>query len=390
MLIFSACFAIFVYGMVASMLGTIIPGLANQFALTNVQIGYIALAQGIGLALASVAAGALIDRRGKKTGLLIGSGLIIFSLLQLSHPQGFWTIMAAMFILGMGGSLVIVGANALGSEVSESRRASVLNFLNVFVGLGGLATPFVAGNLLGSNPVKVAYGACVITAIAFLLISATKMNSTAKSEHVQSSSKSIFQNSSLYVLAAIIFLYTACEFGIWNWLPKYLIMRGIPSAIALNILSLGFALGLLCGRIAAAQILTKLSPYFVSFLASIIMVVTTFMLLHTASPLWTGVTVFCAGLAMAPVFPTTLAIVGNIFTRGTSTAMGFVITCGFSGLVVSSPIIGWLSGPDPQGLSKGLLLLPAFSLLISLLYFVFRHRFVVSNVPSSQKIPAEL
>jgi MFS family permease len=87
---------------------------------------------------------------------------------------------------------------------------------------------------------------------------------------------------------------------------------------------------------------------------------------------------------MAPVFPTVLSIVGDIFTRATSTAMGFVITCGFSGLVVSSPIIGWLSGPDPKGLGVGLLLLPTFSICIFLLLVSFRAR--LSAKPSDAAV----
>lgn len=383
MLVFSACLSIFVYGMVASMLGTIIPGLASRFSLNNIEIGYVALAQGIGLALASVAAGALIDRFGKKIGLLLGAALVMGSLLLLASPTGLAMIMVAMFVLGTGGSLIIVGANALGSDVSETKRASTLNFLNVFVGLGGLATPFIAGNLLHSDPRMVAYGACAITMAAFIVVSLTPMKAIPRQHIISSSSKSMFRNSVLYALAGIVFLYTACEFGIWNWLAKYLIMRGIPSAVALNILSLGFALGLLFGRVGAAKVLTSVSPYKVSLGASIVMAVTTFSMLHTVSPLWTGFAVFSAGLAMAPVFPTTLAIVGNIFTRGTSTAMGFVITCGFSGLVVSSPIIGWLSGPDPRGLSRGLLLLPVFSILIMVVYLCFRKRF--SSTESSHR-----
>ena len=65
MLIFAACLAVFVYGMVASMLGTINPGLAEKLQLNNVQTGYMALAQGIGLTIASVSVGPLIDRRGR-------------------------------------------------------------------------------------------------------------------------------------------------------------------------------------------------------------------------------------------------------------------------------------------------------------------------------------
>ena len=49
----------------------------------------------------------------------------------------------------------------------------------------------------------------------------------------------------LYMLALFLFLYVACEVGVWNWLTSYLISRNIDEAKALKILSLGFALGLL-------------------------------------------------------------------------------------------------------------------------------------------------
>jgi len=82
------------------------------------------------------------------------------------------------------------------------------------------------------------------------------------------------------------------------------------------------------------------------------------------------VVVFCAGLAMAPVFPTTLALVGDAFPRMSATAMGIVITCGWLGLVFSSPIIG--SVATSHSLQTGLLLLPAFSVIMILVNLVLR------------------
>jgi len=52
---------LFLYGMMASMLGTLMPG----FHLTPAQNGKIALAQALGLMLASMLAGPLIDNKGK-------------------------------------------------------------------------------------------------------------------------------------------------------------------------------------------------------------------------------------------------------------------------------------------------------------------------------------
>jgi MFS family permease len=67
---------------------------------------------------------------------------------------------------------------------------------------------------------------------------------------------------------------------------------------------------------------------------------------------------------MAPVFPTTLAMVGGAFPKATGTAMGIVITSGWIGYAISSPIIGAIAGDDPKRLQTALLLFPAASVLM--------------------------
>jgi fucose permease len=377
------------------MLGTINPGLATKFHLDNVQTGYLALAQGVGFVIASVSGGALMDKKGKKIGLLLGLGLESASLFLLANAPGFTAILVAMVGMGIGAGIILTGANALGSDVSESKRAAVLNFLNVFVGLGGLATPFVAGNLLSGDAVRVAYAGAIITSATFILHLLTKMPTPIQAARgvPSAGSSAIFRRPVLYVLALVIFLYTACEFGIWNWLVKYLITRGIAESSALNILSLGFALGLLLGRVAIAPVLIKIPPLHVVLGASVLMAITTYSILQVSDPTMAAAAVFCAGLAMAPVFPTTLAVLANIFKQGTATAIGFTITCGFSGLTVSSPIIGWLSGTDPAGLRVGLMVLPIFSVVIvGITLFLLRSKLAAEggNMGSGQALPSRV
>jgi fucose permease len=374
MLIFAASLAIFVYGMVASMLGTINPGLATKFQLDNLQTSYIALAQGIGLVIASVSVGPLLDRKGKKIGLLLGLGLVAIALFILANATGYSTMVITMLILGIGGGITLTAANALGSDVSESKRAIVLNLLNVFVGLGGLATPFVAGNLLSGDAVRIAYGAAILTSVTFLIQVMTKVPPPAPAAGKTAGSSGVFRQPLLYILALSVLLYTACEFAMWNWLPKYLIAQGIPETRALNILSLGFALGLLVGRVAVTPILMKIPPLTVTMASAALMAITTYAMLQATSATAAGAIVFCTGLVMAPVFPTSIALVGNLFKRGTATAIGFTITCGFTGLVVSSPIIGWLAGADPKGLGTGLMVLPVCSTIMFVLYLLLRVR----------------
>src|SRR5450631_4479391 len=141
MLILAAILAIFVYGMIAAMLGTILPDLSARFKLTPQQNGTIALMQAVGLIVASVSVGPLIDNEGKKVGLVLGLALITIALFLLPRSTGFNSIASYLFLLGFGGGIIVTAANALVSDISPTHRGTVLNLVNLFFGLGGLATP---------------------------------------------------------------------------------------------------------------------------------------------------------------------------------------------------------------------------------------------------------
>src|SRR5271156_2198758 len=151
MLILAASLAIFVYGMTAAMLGTILPDLSARFHLTPKQDGKLAFYQALGLILASVGVGLLIDYEGKKTGLVLGLSLSALAVALLPRSNSFRTIASYLFLLGTGGGIIVTAANALGSDVNPAHRGTALNLLNIFFGLGGFATPFVSAHLLRKN-----------------------------------------------------------------------------------------------------------------------------------------------------------------------------------------------------------------------------------------------
>ena len=365
MLIVAAILTIFVYGIIAAMLGTILPGLSERFHLTPRQNGTIAFCQALGLMIASVGVGPLIDNEGKKIGLILGLALIALSLICLPRARGFGSVVALLFVLGLGGGIVVTGANALVSDVAEAHRGTALNLVNLFFGLGGMATPFISANLLKGNTVKLCYAAGAFAVIALFVQSAAPIpGPTGAQSFVLAEAGAVLGRPILFLLGLFLFLYVSCEVGIWNWLVQHLIAQGIPEARALNVLSLGFALGILVGRVAVSPILIQVPPATVTLVAAGAMALTTWMALRARGVRGAWVLVFLAGVAMAPVFPTTLAIVGDAFPRMTGTAIGFAITCGWIGLAVSSRIIGAIAGGDPKRLRKALLVIPGFSLVM--------------------------
>jgi fucose permease len=368
-LILAAILAIFVYGMIAAMLGTIMPTLP----LDTTQKANVAFAQAIGLIIASLSAGPIVDNRGKKTALLIGLALIAIALAGLPGSETYGRILAFFLLLGIGGGIIVTAANTLVSDINEERRASTLNFLNLFFGLGGLATPFVAANLLQGDTRALLYTGAALTAITLAVHAMTSMPPPTGERGFKASEASlVLGRPALWLLSMLLFLYVAAEVGVWNWLVQYLVAQGIDQGKAQNILALGFALGLGVGRVVVSRILIRVPAPTVTLAAGVLIAITTYLMLQAASITVAWIAVFCAGLAMAPVFPTTLGMVGDAFPRMTATAMGIVITFGWIGLAVSSPIIGAIAGAGNANLQQALMVIPAAGILMVLVNLVLR------------------
>lgn len=365
MLIASAILTIFAYGLIAPILGALLP----TYSLNAGQEASLATLQAVGLVIASLLAGPLIDLKGNKISLLLGLALIAGSLTAAPNAGGYSGLLAVYFILGFGGGIVVTGANSLAGAVDPARRGSVLNFLNLFFGLGSIITTYVASENV--DPGMVCYGIAALALVALIVNASTKMPAPAGEASFRPADvPSLLGNPALLLLCFFLFLYVACEVGVWNWLKRYLVTINFDQSTAGHVVSYGFAFGILLGRVVVSRILFKVPALTVTLVASVLMVITMFATLQLRSTTAITITVFCAGLSMAPVFPTTLAIVGDTFQRATATALGVVITCGWIGLVVSSKIIGKLA--EGGNYHRGLLLIPAFAVLMILVNLVLR------------------
>jgi fucose permease len=267
-------------------------------------------------------------------------------------------LIAIYTALGAGGGIVITGANSLASDIDGERRASVLNFLNLFFGLGGVITTYAASYLL--RPGSLCYSIAALALIAFAI---NFLNRTTKrsgeSRFRISEIPALLSRPMLLLFCLLLFLYVGCEVGVWNWLKLYLISIGFDTPTAGGIVSYGFAFGMLLGRLAAVRILIRVSPANVLLSCGLLIMLATYAMLQLTSQRSVTIAVFVAGLVMAPVFPTTLAMVASQFPRGAATAIGIAITSGWLGLAVSSPLIGKVAAIS--NLQHALLLLPGMA-----------------------------
>lgn len=363
MLLASVVLTIFVYGVVSSMLGSLLPALG----FTGEQNGTLALTQAAGLGLASLSAGPVIDIHGKKVAMLAGLAAISAALWLLPNATGNFPMAAVLwFIQGLGGGVTVTASNSLVSDLGGVRRSSVLNSTNLFFGLGLMVTPFLASSLFAGDVRGLCHFAAALSTGTLVVQAAMRMPlATGGKTFNLAAAGQLLHSPALRLFAAFAFLYVACEVGVSNWLAKYMIAAGLPAAHAFKIMSLGFALGLLLGRVIVSRVLLRVPATNVVIGCSMLMMLTTFGMLHTgASATSTAVAVFCVGLSMAGAYPTTLGMVGDAFPTATGSAMGLVITAGWAGLAVSSRLIGAIAGSDEGNLPAALLVFPIFSALM--------------------------
>ena len=360
MLIFAAILAIFVYGMIAAMLGTILPELSERFHLTPAQNGTIAFSQALGLIIASLGVGPLLDTQGDKIGLILGLAFIVVA---LSPCRGPWLPQYRLSAVPARHRRRHRGhrRQCAGQRRQRDHRATALNLLNLFFGLGGLATPFISANLFKRNWVRLCYTVASLTVIALVIQAVTQMPApTAAASFVLADAGPVLGRPLLFMLGALPFSLCLLRSRRLELAPTPSHRPGHP-----RIPSPQHPLARVRPR-PARWPRRRLAHPGVTFRhpgpagASIAMAVTTFLMLRTEKPAAAGALVFIAGLAMAPVFPTTLAITGTAFPRMTGTAIGFVITCGWAGLAVSSRIIGAIAGGDPLAPQESITPDPSF------------------------------
>lgn len=373
MLFAAVVLAILVYGVISSMLGSLLPSLG----FTGEQNGTLALMQASGLALAALSAGPFVDIRGKKTAMVTGLSAMAVALWLMPNAAGNFAIAAVLwFLLGLGGGVMGTTSNSLLSDIGGARRASVLNAGNLFFGVGLMITPFLASNVFAGDVRGSCYfGAALVTGTLAVHASIKVPPPDCDNPFRWAHARALLGSPAMHLFMLFAFLYVACEVGVSNWLVKYLIAEGILKEHALKIMSLGFAFGLLTGRTLASPILRWVSAVNVVLASAAFMTVSTFWILRAGpGEAATAASVFCAGLSMAAAYPTMLGLVGDAFPTSTGTAIGLVITSGWAGLAVSSSMIGAIAGNDEANLPAALLLFPLFSLLLTCVSLMIRKR----------------
>ena len=355
-------------GLVLIMLGSILPEMKSDYALSYQVGGALLSVQSVGYVLAGLLAGYLPFVLGIK---------ISFILIQLSVTLGFvmllvsgnpvW-LLAAMFLIGIGKGGITNYNNLLMNIYSEG-NAGPLNILHACFAAGAVIAPLIAMVVTGWRPAVIIGCVCCAASLAFLLpagfsdkdletsdapdISASAENSGKKKVDYGFVKEKLF-----WVTVIICFFYQAVEASFMGWMTSFLIDTGVMAESLAQFTTSVLWMALMAGRLLCSAAATKVSPR--SMILALTLITTGFMviLLQTKSPAGLIIATAGIGLGMSGMFGTSVSNAGDIFSKY-PVCMGFFVFMTSMGAIVAPAIIG--SVANTQGMHIGMSTLLIFA-----------------------------
>lgn len=344
-----AATGIFVFGIVMAVLGTLfgLPAIRQRLKIDLSQQGNVFLLLYVGILLATLIAGPVIDSVGNKVILVTSAVLVASGMAGFAYAHSFGSAAIPAVLLGLGGGGLNTSTNALVSDLYGEDRGPMLNVLGIFYGIGALGIPLLAAVIAGHFPIAPQLlicaglgGACALLFLGMQFPEASAAQSFSWREVVQ-----VARFPGVLVLGFLLFCESGNEASIGGWTSTYAAEMGLGARAATLTLA-GYWAALMVGRLLVARILKDVGKRQLVLGSGLGALVGGAVLLTSRLEVTLVAGVLLIGLSYAGVFPTALAIAGDTYRKMTGTVFGLL----FAIALVGGMSFPWAVGQISQRL----------------------------------------
>lgn len=344
-LVYCFYYAFFINGMLATMMGSILPMMQEQYGLSYGVSGMLLSAHSVGNLIASFIAGVLPVYLGRKKSIMILSFFTFMGFTVMTLFGNPIILIACFFSIGIGRGSVSNISNVVVAEVSEKKEKS-LNMLHSIFAIGAFVAPFVALAATAKDIRGWKIGALVIAALCIglqvVFFRSHLSGEPLKKKEVSGKSYAFIKNKKFLISVGIIFFYLCAETTINGWLITYLKDTGVMSAQYAQVMASLLWLIIMIGRIMCAYLSQRVNRKYMLIVTTIGMAICFVGLISTQNIVWITMAIIGLGLFMAGIYPTTIANIGNIVTEYPM-AIGTILTIGGIGSIIAPSITGMIA-----------------------------------------------
>jgi fucose permease len=320
--------------------GTLWPQVGAAYGLPNAALGLVLASLSCGYILAGLTAARLIAAFGIG-GVVAGSiaATALTAAGQALAPP--WPVFVGLAVLaGMGGGAVDAALNVYAAQRLAPRH---LNWLHACWGIGATLGPAAAAAILAAGAGWQAAYAAVAAALAALgaafLVTRRRWDGTAPPPGRPGGAISALRHPVVRLQMAVFFVYTGLEAGGGQWAATILAARGATPAEAALAATLFWA-GLAGGRIALGFVVDRIGP---DRLLRLGMPVAVVAAMGFALGLQDAAFLILFAVALAPVYPTVMALTPARLGPLAVQAIGLQVAAAMAGVAVLPGLMGWVA-----------------------------------------------
>jgi MFS transporter, FHS family, Na+ dependent glucose transporter 1 len=334
-------------GLIGSLLGPSLNGLAKNTGVHLDQISILFTARSLGYLLGSLLAGRVYDRRPGNT-LMAGFLGLIFLMVVLSPLIPLlWLLVVAMLLMGLGEGGLDVGGNTMLMWLHREKVGPFMNGLHFAFGVGSFLTPIIISQMaLLSGNITWGYWVVALLLVPMVIWLLRLPSPTYIPASAENTTKTT--NTLLIVLMVLFFaLYVGSEVSFGGWVYNYAVAMKLMNATTAALVTSWFWGSLTLGRLLSIPIASKFklsSVVLVDVIGVLVSVALIMLFPNSEAFIWVGT--FGTGFAMASIFPTMLSLAeSRLHITGRVTSWFFV------GASSGGMILPWLIGQlfEPVG-----------------------------------------
>jgi MFS family permease len=225
-------------------IGVMLPEIANDFGLLEVQSGVLISSLFLGMIMTMGIAGYVSDRLGRTITSAAGLSLMSIGLLLAGYSSSYLNTLASVFIAGLGVGVFTSSLYTVMGEVLPKSRGLLAGVANGCYALGGFIGPWLTGSILSYYGWRIPFyifglaGVSIGVGLSFSGMRTSPNATKSRRENVTKTSGMLKTRTVLIVSAAL--LSANIGFGSFaSWTPTFL-----SSVDGLDITQTGLAIGI--------------------------------------------------------------------------------------------------------------------------------------------------
>ena len=348
----ASCIALTVTAMTFAIRAGILTQLSTDFALNDLQLGWVNSMAFLGFPVAMIIGGLLYNSVGAKRLMWVAFIGHLLGLILTITATGFWGLIISTFFIGFANGSVEAACNPMIADMYPDNKTTMLNKFHVWfpggIVIGALISSFMTGADMGWQ-LQIAIMLIPTLIYAFLIFGQEFPETKELESDTVENLKALA--SPLFIFMAICMTLTATsELGTQQWVERILGNAGADPMLILAMVT-----GLMAvGRYFAGPVVHRLNPTGVLWASSIIATIGLVLMSQA-----TGGTIYLAAILFAVgvmyFWPTMIGFVGEYLPKTGALGMSLIGGAGMFALTIWNPIIGnWLDTERAKALASGL------------------------------------